>query len=128
MNFKKISSNVTISVAAAIVSLAASLAVAQGTAAKAPDRAASGVADHGSEALSQSMMDDMKKMQGMKPRGDTDKDFAMMMKMHHQQALDMAQIEIEHGNSPEMKAMAKKIFAAQKKEIAEFDQWMSKHP
>ena len=34
----------------------------------------------------------------------------------------------EHGKSPEMKAMAKKIFAAQKKEIAEFDQWMSKHP
>lgn len=49
-----------------------------------------------------------------------------MMKMHHQQALDMAQIEIAQGKSPEMKAMAKKIVSAQKKEIAEFDNWLSK--
>ena len=52
----------------------------------------------------------------------------MMMKMHHQQALDMAQLELDQGKSSEMKAMAKKIIATQKKEIAEFDQWMKKHP
>lgn len=39
------------------------------------------------------------------------------MKMHHQQALEMAQIEITHGKSPEMKAMAKNIISSQKKEI-----------
>ena len=32
-------------------------------------------------------------MQAMKRTGDTDKDFAMMMKLHHQQALDMARAE-----------------------------------
>ena len=74
------------------------------------------------------MMGGMEKMQHMKSAGDTDKDFAMMMKMHHQQALDMAQMELDHGKSEEMKAMAKKIIAAQKKEIAEFDRWLKKHP
>jgi len=80
----------------------------------------------GSDTMSHTMQDGMKKMDSMKMSGDVDKDFAMMMKMHHQQALDMAQIEIDQGKSPEMKAMAKKIVTAQKKEIAEFDTWLSK--
>jgi uncharacterized protein (DUF305 family) len=50
----------------------------------------------------------------------------MMMKMHHQQALHMAEMELAHGKSPEMKAMAKRIVAAQKKEISQFDQWLAK--
>lgn len=62
----------------------------------------------------------------MKMKGDVDKDFAMMMKIHHQQALDMAQIEIAQGKSPEMREMANKIVLAQKKEIAEFERWLSK--
>lgn len=80
----------------------------------------------GSESMMHSMQDGMKKMESMKISGDIDKDFAMMMKMHHQQALDMAQIEIAQGKSPEMKVMAKKIVSAQKKEIAEFEAWLSK--
>lgn len=47
--------------------------------------------------------------------GDVDKDFAMMMKMQHQQALNMAKIEIDQGISPRIKAMAKKIVSAQKR-------------
>jgi uncharacterized protein (DUF305 family) len=58
--------------------------------------------------------------------GDPDKDFAMMMKMHHQKALQMAQKELEIGKSPAMKAMATKILAAQQKEIAELDRWLAK--
>ena len=80
----------------------------------------------GSNTMMHTMQDGMKKMESMKMSGDVDKDFAMMMKMHHQQALDMAQIEIAQGKSPEMKKMAKKIVSAQKKEIAEFDTWLSK--
>jgi uncharacterized protein (DUF305 family) len=83
---------------------------------------------HGSEQMNKMMMSGMDSMRQMKMSGDADKDFAMMMKMHHQQALDMAKVEVEHGKSPEMKAMAKRIIAAQKKEIAEFDKWMKKHP
>jgi len=77
--------------------------------------------------MKQAMMKGMDGMQKMSMSGDTDMDFAMMMKMHHQQALDMAEIQLKNGKSPEMKAMAKRIIAAQKKEIAEFDRWMAKH-
>ena len=86
------------------------------------------VSGHGSDAMHKSMMGGMEKMQQMKPTGDTDKDFAMMMKMHHQQAIDMAKPEIEHGKSAEMKAMARKIVKDQTKEISQLDAWMKKHP
>ena len=73
-----------------------------------------------------SMMMGMEGMQKMSMSGNTDKDFAMMMKLHHQQAVNMAEMELANGKSPEMKAMAKQIIAAQKKEIAQFDKWLAK--
>ncbi len=79
----------------------------------------------GSGDMKQSMMSGMDSMKGMQMSGDTDKDFAMMMKVHHQGAVDMAQMELAHGKSPAMKAMATKIIAAQKKEIAQFDRWLA---
>ena len=81
----------------------------------------------GGHDMKATMMMGMDEMQKMQPSGDVDKDFARMMKMHHQQALSMAEMELAHGKSAEMKAMAKKIIAAQKKEIAQFDQWLAKH-
>ena len=80
----------------------------------------------GSADMKKSMMMDMDSMQKMQMSGDTDKDFAVMMKMHHQQAVNMAEMELAQGKSPAMKTMAKKIIAAQKKEIAQFDQWLAK--
>ena len=80
----------------------------------------------GAHDMKKPMMMGMDDMQKMTMSGDVDKDFAMMMKMHHQQALNMAQMELDHGKSPEMKAMAKQIIATQKKEVAEFDKWMAK--
>lgn len=81
----------------------------------------------GAHDMKSTMMMDMDEMQKMQLSGDVDKDFAMMMKMHHQQALNMAEMELAHGKSAEMKAMARKIIVAQKKEIAQFDQWLAKH-
>ncbi len=63
-------------------------------------------------------------MQHMQLTGDTDRDFAVRMKLHHQQGLAMAQMQLEEGKSPQMKSMAKKIIATQKKEIAQFDKWL----
>ena len=79
-----------------------------------------------SNDMKQSMMTSMDSMQKMQMSGDTDKDYAMMMKMHHQQGVEMAQMELAHGKSPAMKAMAKQIIAAQKKEIAQIEQWLAK--
>lgn len=73
-----------------------------------------------------SMMGMMKDMDSMKMSGDTDRDFAMMMKMHHQGAIDMAQVELKSGKDPKMKAMAKRIIEAQQKEIKELDQWLAR--
>ena len=81
----------------------------------------------GSDEMMKSMKTGMEGMEDLKMSGDTDKDFAMMMKMHHQKALDMAQMELDQGKSPEMKKMAKQIIVAQKKEIAQFDRWLDKH-
>ena len=79
-----------------------------------------------SGGMHDSMMGMMKSMESMKMTGDVDRDFAMMMKVHHQQALKMAEMELANGKSPEMKTMAKQIIVAQKKEIAQFDRWLAK--
>lgn len=80
----------------------------------------------GPHDMKATMMMGMEGMQRMQASGDVDKDFAMMMKLHHQQAVDMAEMEIAQGKSPAMKTMARQIIAAQKKEIAAFDAWLAK--
>lgn len=73
-------------------------------------------------------MDNMhEKMSAMPISGNQDVDFANMMRMHHQGAMDMAKIELDKGKNPEMRSAAKKIIAAQKKEIAAFDRWLAAH-
>jgi len=99
-----------------------SLANAQGTPPPAKSQQAAG-----SMEMKKSMSGMMKNMENMPMSGDTDRDFAAMMRMHHQGALDMAQAELDGGKDPQLKAMAKKIISSQKKEIAEFDQWLGKH-
>ena len=73
------------------------------------------------------MKDNNDKTASMQMTGDPDVDFAMMMKMHHQGAINMAESELKMGKEPEMKRMAKNIIAAQKKEIAQFDRFLAKH-
>ncbi len=75
--------------------------------------------------MHQTIMSGMESMKSMQPSGDTDKDFAMMMKMHHQQAIEMARAEIANGKSTELKTMARKIIKDQQKEIAQFDRWLA---
>lgn len=107
-------------------------AAAQAQTSPAPGAAASMSQGHmqqatiGSDKMKPAMMAGMDSMQKMPITGDTDKDFAMMMKMHHQQGVDMAKIELAQGKSPVMKAMARQIIAAQNKEIRQFDQWLAK--
>ncbi|NML15922.1 DUF305 domain-containing protein [Azohydromonas sp. G-1-1-14] len=66
----------------------------------------------------------MEEMRQMQPTGDADRDFATMMKMHHQQAVDMSQAYLKEAKSPEMRKMAEKIIRDQKREIAQFDKWL----
>ena len=53
--------------------------------------------------------------------GDVDKDFATMMTVHHQMAIDMADVLLASGTSAELKAMAAKMKAAQQGEIKQLE-------
>ena len=72
------------------------------------------------------MKENSDKMMSMQMSGNPDIDFAMMMREHHKGALEMAQMELKNGKDPQMRKIAQKIIAAQKKEIAEFDKFLAK--
>ena len=109
-----------------LVALAAAAAIAAASlpvgAHEAP--AKGGGASGSSMEMHKNMMKGMKEMQGMKPSGNIDHDFAMMMRHHHQQGVEMAQHQLKHGKDAKMREMAQKIVDSQKREIAEFDEWM----
>lgn len=71
-----------------------------------------------------SMMD---KMMAMQMSMDPDDDFAMMMKTHHQGAIDMANEELKSGDDAKMKEMAQKIITAQQAEIVQLDAFLAIH-
>lgn len=73
----------------------------------------------GSKAIHDAMMKHMSAMQNMKMSGDPDKDFAMMMIHHHEQAIDMARAELKHGKSAETRKKAQEIIAESEKGIAD---------
>jgi uncharacterized protein (DUF305 family) len=71
------------------------------------------------QAMMQGMMQtEAPMMQGMMA-DDPDVAFACAMIPHHQGAIIMAEVELQHGDSDEMKELARKIIDAQKQEIAE---------
>jgi uncharacterized protein (DUF305 family) len=69
-------------------------------------------------AENQAAMDKMMKGMNIKPSGDVDRDFAAMMIPHHQGAVDMAQAELRHGHSKQLRRIAQQIIAEQPQEIA----------
>jgi len=82
----------------------------------------------GSMKMHMAMQENQKKMNDMQMSGDTDRDFAMMMRAHHQAGVDMAKVEAESGKNQEMLKEAKKIIASQQKDIKKFDAWLQQHP
>jgi len=58
---------------------------------------------------------------------DADVAFACGMIAHHQGAIDMAEVLLEHGEDPQMRALAEEIIAAQVGEIEQMTTWLAEN-
>lgn len=74
------------------------------------------------------LMDNMMmQMHMMKPTGNNEVDYAMMMTDHHRGAVEMAKLELLKGKDSAMKEFAEKVIAAQEKEISSMDKFIAVH-
>jgi uncharacterized protein (DUF305 family) len=85
------------------------------------------VQDHDKNEFMTIMHNMNAQMDAMEMTGDADHDFAMMMTMHHQGAIDMANKELEKGNDNSIKTMAQQIIDKQTAEKAELTSWLESH-
>ncbi len=82
------------------------------------------------EAQSELMgsMDDMRAaMASVRTSGSPDIDFARLMLIHHQAAIDMARVELTNGADPQLRRMAQEIVTDQQSEIELMRLWLKQH-
>ena len=69
-------------------------------------------------ALNDTAMNKMMAGMAVKPTGNADRDFVVMMVPHHQGAIDMAQAELQYGHNEKLLRIAQEIVVEQLQEIA----------
>ena len=77
--------------------------------------------------LQQSMQSMHEAMSSLEPAGIDDVDFVRLMLPHHQAAIDMARVELSHGQDPQMRRLAEEIITDQNSEIELMQLWLKQH-
>ena len=115
---------------AALIALGATVALAQmdhsqhgGHAGHAMPTASSGPAEDAFRAVNDAMHRDM----DIAYSGNADADFIRGMIPHHEGAVAMAQVVLEHGADPAVRELAQQIIDAQEVEIAWMRDWLAKN-
>jgi uncharacterized protein (DUF305 family) len=85
------------------------------------------VQDHDKNEFMTIMHSMNEQMDAMEMTSDPDYDFASMMTIHHQGAIDMANKELEKGKDATIKAIAEKIIKEQTTEKLELQAWIDTH-
>jgi Ca2+-binding EF-hand superfamily protein len=84
--------------------------------------------EHTSSESAQAYMDAMQAMMdgmaSMEMTGDPARDFALMMIPHHQSAIDMAEVLLQHSDDPDLTRLANEIVSAQQAEIEFLQNWL----
>ncbi len=82
--------------------------------------------NHDDNRMMDSMHVTMDRMEAMVMTMDADVDFAEMMMMHHEGAINMSSDLIASGKNDSLKRFAQKVITDQEKEIMEFDEILMK--
>ncbi|RYY65406.1 MAG: DUF305 domain-containing protein [Chitinophagaceae bacterium] len=78
--------------------------------------------------MTELMQRNLQQMMDAPSRGNNDQDFAAQMRIHHQGAVDMAQLELAQGKDEQLRSMAQQIVQGQQAEIAQFDRYLAVNP
>ena len=62
----------------------------------------------------------------MRSTGNADRDFAALMARHHQAAIEIARVELQHGRDPEMRRAAQEMIQKQQQEISDLRTWLAR--